>query len=137
MKITFADGNVATIEELRNDVEAARNKYHYRDFCFTYVTVEGLINALVGVTESVSTKKALGLGLDLAALKAHQAQLRARYFLNRITTGAWRDDIGTITSDGSSLTERQALELAFHKANSHLELAENLLESAVQLTAKG
>lgn len=46
MEIFFADGNKATLSEIRADVEAAKLKYGYRDFCFSYLTVEALLNKL-------------------------------------------------------------------------------------------
>lgn len=42
--IQFADGNKASTEELRADVEAAKKKFNPRDFCFSLMTVEGLLN---------------------------------------------------------------------------------------------
>jgi hypothetical protein len=40
------DGNVVSLAELQADVEAAQSKFHYRDFCFTHVTVAALVQRL-------------------------------------------------------------------------------------------
>ena len=46
MNITLADGNTVTLEELEADVEAAKTKFYYRDFCFTYLTVDALLTKI-------------------------------------------------------------------------------------------
>lgn len=46
MDIFLADGNKTTLSEIRADVEAAKHKFGYREFCFTYITVEALLNKL-------------------------------------------------------------------------------------------
>jgi hypothetical protein len=39
-------GHKVGIEELKADVAAAMNKFHYNDFCFTWVTVDALLNKI-------------------------------------------------------------------------------------------
>ena len=46
-------GNTVSLDELIADVEAAKDKFGYRDFCFTGPTVE----ALVGRLKKLSTPK--------------------------------------------------------------------------------
>ena len=46
MDIKMADGNSVTLDDLVKDVEAAKGKYRTTAFCFTYVTVEALLEKL-------------------------------------------------------------------------------------------
>lgn len=46
MNIELDDGNTVTLEELKADVERAKEKYSSTKMCFTYVTVEALLRKL-------------------------------------------------------------------------------------------
>jgi hypothetical protein len=44
--VHLADGNETTIEDIRLDVEAAKKVFHYNTWCFSYVTVEALLEVI-------------------------------------------------------------------------------------------
>lgn len=42
------------ISDIKKDVDAAKDKYFYRDFCFTWATVIGLLNEIVDKEKMIS-----------------------------------------------------------------------------------
>ena len=70
---------------------------------------------------------------EVAMAEVAQSQLRARYYEQRISTGAWRERIGKVFRSSAyrdiALTE-EILHDEVQTMNRHIQIAEDCLESA-------
>lgn len=77
--------------------------------------------------------------IQLALVGAQQSQLRARYYEQRIATGAWRDRIGkafhgfVTDTNKVPLSENELLQDELATMERHIKLAEDWLDSAKSL----
>jgi hypothetical protein len=46
-----------TIADVTNDYIAASKKYHYNELCFTWVTVEFLLNTIIEMQDKIDVMK--------------------------------------------------------------------------------
>jgi hypothetical protein len=53
MLVPRSDGVSMTLYEIEEDVRAAKEKYSPNDFCFTYVTVQSLIEKIDSLYQQV------------------------------------------------------------------------------------
>ncbi len=71
---------------------------------------------------------------EVAMAEVAQSQLRARYYEQRISTGAWRERIGKVFRRSAyrdiALTEDEIQHDEVQTMNRHIQIAEDCLESA-------
>ena len=74
---------------------------------------------------------------EVAMAEVAQSQLRARYYEQRISTGAWRERIGKVFRSSAyrdiALTEDEILHDEVQTMNRHIQLAEDRLGTAKSL----
>lgn len=78
------------------------------------------------------------LKVQLALAEAHQSQLRAAYFQQRIATGVWKEKVGQVRKggfEGPLASEDEVLSMEVDTMLRHIHRAEEHLDHVKELLA--